>query len=241
MDGGLGLWRAPTDNDRIGPPLERWRSAGLDRVERREVTVDRDGPAATVHATYVTGAGDRIAHERVITARNGGAIHVEETVVIPAGLDDVPRIGAVLEFTPGLEKPGVVRHRPARDLPGSSSVGAGGPLDHDGHGRSDPLRPPAGVRRPGRRPVAIPRQSVQVRRRAARPRPAAPGVGHALPRRGPRDRQPRCRSRGAPGTIVHLDVAHRGLGTASCGPDTLDAYLVGPGTYHWSWTLLDLP
>ena len=42
-------------------------------------------------------------------------------------------------------------------------------------------------------------------------------------------------------TIVHLDVAHRGLGTASCGPDTLDAYIVGPGTYHWSWTLLDLP
>ena len=31
-------------------------------------------------------------------------------------------------------------------------------------------------------------------------------------------------------------MAHRGLGTASCGPDTLPAYLVGPGTYRWSWT-----
>ena len=38
-------------------------------------------------------------------------------------------------------------------------------------------------------------------------------------------------------TIVHIDVAHRGLGTASCGPDTLPAYLVGPGTYRWSWTV----
>ncbi len=38
-------------------------------------------------------------------------------------------------------------------------------------------------------------------------------------------------------TIVHLDVAHRGLGTASCGPDTLSEYLVRPGTYEWSWTL----
>jgi beta-galactosidase len=37
--------------------------------------------------------------------------------------------------------------------------------------------------------------------------------------------------------VVHLDAAHRGLGTASCGPDTLPAYLVGPGTYRWSWTL----
>jgi beta-galactosidase len=43
-----------------------------------------------------------------------------------------------------------------------------------------------------------------------------------------------------PETIVHLDAAHRGLGTASCGPDTLSQYLVGPGTYRWSWTLRGL-
>jgi beta-galactosidase len=40
-----------------------------------------------------------------------------------------------------------------------------------------------------------------------------------------------------PETIVHLDGAHRGLGTASCGPDTLPEYLVGPGTYRWTWTI----
>ena len=38
-------------------------------------------------------------------------------------------------------------------------------------------------------------------------------------------------------TFVHLDAAHRGLGTASCGPDTLPEYLVGPGTYTWTWRL----
>jgi beta-galactosidase len=38
-------------------------------------------------------------------------------------------------------------------------------------------------------------------------------------------------------TIVQLDAAHRGLGTASCGPDTLPEYLLGPGTYRWSWSL----
>lgn len=43
--------------------------------------------------------------------------------------------------------------------------------------------------------------------------------------------------RPTPETIVQIDIAHRGLGTASCGPDTLPAYLVGPGTYRWSWTL----
>ena len=40
-----------------------------------------------------------------------------------------------------------------------------------------------------------------------------------------------------PGTIVHLDAVHRGLGTASCGPDTLPEYLIGPGTYRWAWTI----
>jgi beta-galactosidase len=42
-------------------------------------------------------------------------------------------------------------------------------------------------------------------------------------------------------TIVHIDAAHRGLGTASCGPDTLPEYRLGPGTYRWAWTLHTLP
>ena len=37
--------------------------------------------------------------------------------------------------------------------------------------------------------------------------------------------------------VVHLDAAHRGVGTASCGPDTLPGYLLHPGPYRWSWTL----
>ena len=39
-------------------------------------------------------------------------------------------------------------------------------------------------------------------------------------------------------TIVHIDAAHRGVGTASCGPDTLEQYLVRGGCYRWEWTLL---
>ena len=38
-------------------------------------------------------------------------------------------------------------------------------------------------------------------------------------------------------TIVHIDAAHRGVGTASCGPDTLAPYVMGGGTYRWAWTL----
>ena len=40
-----------------------------------------------------------------------------------------------------------------------------------------------------------------------------------------------------PEVVVHIDAAHRGLGTASCGPDTLPQYHLGPGEYRWSYTL----
>jgi len=35
--------------------------------------------------------------------------------------------------------------------------------------------------------------------------------------------------------IVHLDVAHRGLGTASCGPDVLPQYEIAAGTFEFSY------
>ena len=38
-------------------------------------------------------------------------------------------------------------------------------------------------------------------------------------------------------TIVHIDAAHRGVGTASCGPDTLPQYLVSGGTYSFTWSV----
>lgn len=35
--------------------------------------------------------------------------------------------------------------------------------------------------------------------------------------------------------VVHLDVAHRGLGTASCGPDVLPEYRIGPGRFELAY------
>ncbi len=36
---------------------------------------------------------------------------------------------------------------------------------------------------------------------------------------------------------VHIDIAQRGLGTASCGPDTLSQYRIDAGTYSWSYVI----
>jgi beta-galactosidase len=40
-----------------------------------------------------------------------------------------------------------------------------------------------------------------------------------------------------PELIVHLDVAHRGLGTASCGPDVLPQYRLPAGDYSFSYRI----
>jgi beta-galactosidase len=37
--------------------------------------------------------------------------------------------------------------------------------------------------------------------------------------------------------VVHVDVARRGVGTASCGPDTLARYRIAPGRHRWRWRL----
>ncbi|MSY56503.1 MAG: glycoside hydrolase family 2, partial [Actinobacteria bacterium] len=42
-------------------------------------------------------------------------------------------------------------------------------------------------------------------------------------------------------TVVHIDAAHRGLGTASCGPDTLDKYIVKTGVHTWEWIVTSIP
>jgi beta-galactosidase len=39
------------------------------------------------------------------------------------------------------------------------------------------------------------------------------------------------------GLVVQLDVAHRGLGTASCGPDVLPQYRLSSGTYRFAYRI----
>ncbi len=39
------------------------------------------------------------------------------------------------------------------------------------------------------------------------------------------------------GAVLHLDLAGRGVGTATCGPDTLERYRVRPGLYSMALTL----
>ncbi|MEU6350997.1 glycoside hydrolase family 2 TIM barrel-domain containing protein [Streptomyces sp. NPDC047072] len=230
----LSLWRAPTDNDELGGLGLRWRAWGLDAPVRKVTDVRRNGGRVTVQAEYATEAG-AVRHVQVFTAVEGG-IRVEESADLPEGLDDVARVGSVFETVAGLDLMEWYGQGPWESYPDRAF---GAPVGHHSMPVDELftpyLRPQEsggrhGVRRftlsaPDATGLAVvldePRQVGVGRYRAE----GLSGVAHhdeLVPRAG---------------CVVHIDAAHRGLGTASCGPDTSASYLVAPGVHRWSWTL----
>jgi beta-galactosidase len=256
----LALWRAPTDNDRIGGMAGRWADLGLDRLERRLVGVaERDG-GVVVTADVVPGAGPAVRHTQTLTPLDGGAVLVEEVAVVPDGLDDLPRVGSVFEVAAGIPATWVrwfgggpfegypdrqaasvvglhaapleglftpyVRPQESGGRPGVRWFALG--IRPDGDDAGDDTDAWATGDAPARRwqqRIAVhldePRQ-VSLTRYRALDLATATHSDELVPRRE---------------VVVQIDAAHRGLGTASCGPDTLPPYLVGPGEYRWSYVL----
>jgi beta-galactosidase len=233
----LALWRAPTDNDRVGGMAARWREQGLAAPERRLLGVESDGARLVVRAEYLTGAG-AVAHEQVLTRMHtpdGAVLLVEETAVVPNALADLPRVGTVFETVAGFDGLAWFGRGPYETYPDRCTAGWVGEFAMSVADAFTPyIRPQESGGRHGVRRIALagpagdlavhldePRQ-VSVTLFRAEDLDAAAHHGELVPQ---------------PGVVVHLDAAHRGLGTASCGPDTLPPYLVGPGTYRWAWSL----
>ncbi|MFC9910234.1 glycoside hydrolase family 2 TIM barrel-domain containing protein [Streptomyces sp. NPDC059862] len=230
----LSLWRAPTDNDELGGTAARWREWGLDSLVRKLVAVRRDRESVGVLAEYACAAGV-VRHEQVFTAVEGG-IRVEESAQLPEALDDVARVGSVFETVAGLNLLEWFGQGPWESYPDRS---AGAPVGHHSLPVDELftpyLRPQESGGRHGVRHftlsapdatglfVQLDRPSqISVTRHRAADLAAAAHHDELVPRDG---------------CVVHIDAAHRGLGTASCGPDTSPAYLLPTGTHRWGWIL----
>jgi beta-galactosidase len=232
----LSLWRAPTENDRFGGIAVAWSAVGLDRVERRLVSIERAEGATTVTSEYRTAMGVAVGHVQTLRGMGDGAIRVDEVAVIPDGLPDVPRVGTVFEVVPGLERVEWFGTGPHETYPDRRRGGLVGrwrstvtdlytpyvrPQENGGRADVRWFELGDGEARGLRIVLDRPRQVSATHYRATDLAAALHDVELA----------PRAE------TVVQVDAVHRGLGTASCGPDTLPEYLIGPGTYRWSWTL----
>lgn len=231
----LALWRAPTDNDRISGLAGRWVDQGL--ADLREGPAEVTSQSNVVHVDRDVLAGEVVvSHSQRFMATRGGGIHVVEVATIPPELADVARVGTVLELLPGLVEAewfGLGPHESYPDRKRGALVGRWRSsiddlfvpyvMPQEAAGRADTrwfeLRDASG--RGVRLEMGEPMQVSATHHRAV-DLDAATHQEELVAR---------------PETIVHIDAAHRGLGTASCGPDTIEAYLVGPGTYTWEWSL----
>jgi beta-galactosidase len=231
----LQLWRAATDNDglrlmldRNAGPLPRWLELGLDRLERR-------GDDSEMRWSGRANWKD-VVHRQSFRRLDDGGLLVENEVELGPEIRDVPRIGVVLVLRPGLEQiewdgPGPLESyvdRQASSLDGTwrSTVAQEYvpyvmPQEHGHH---------HGIRR-----VAITDEhghGIEVTGRPTIGFGASHFTADDLWRaRHTSDLEPRAE------TVLSLDLAQRGLGTASCGPDTAERYRLLAAAYRFAYVL----
>jgi beta-galactosidase len=231
----LCLARAMTDNDRMAGLGERWAAEGLAHPRPGPATVEHHGGVTRVTREIGFGSAT-VRHTQELTPLADGGVHVAEEVEIPPQLSDLPRVGTVLEVGPGLVEAEWFGLGPHECYPDRSRSGLVGrwrssiddlfvpyiwPQEAGGRAGVRWLELRDGAGDGVRLAMDTPMQVSASRYRAA-DLERAEHMEELVAR---------------PQTIVHIDVAHRGVGTATCGPDTLDAYLVGGGTYRWGWSL----
>jgi beta-galactosidase len=232
----LTLWRAPTDNDRIGGMAGRWADWGAAALTRHLDGIERGADETVIRATWRTAAGIAVPHEARLARDAHGRIRVRERVTVPPELPDLARVGTVLTLAAGHESLAWLGTGPHETYPDRARGGRVGrwastvaeqltpyvrPQECGGHAAVRWLQLGGDVASGLRIDLDRPRQVSVLHVTAADLDAATHDV----------ELQPR------PETFVTIDAAHRGVGTASCGPDTLPQYIVSTGVHEWGYVL----
>jgi beta-galactosidase len=222
--------------------LREWRRLGLDGVFRHAVSAtcrpQRDGSVRIRLETALLGADAAVTarHRQEIAVDASGVLRFEERFEIPKEWDDIPRVGVVMALPGEFERVEWLGLGPHETYPDRRASGRFGrfrravteqyvpfvvPQEHGLHVETRWLTlataDGASVRVEGNPPFAFSASHFR-----------AEDLADAL---HTPDLVPR------PETVLHLDAAHRGLGTASCGPDVLPRHRVRAGRHRLVWTL----
>jgi beta-galactosidase len=236
------LWRAPTDNDGIklwggqeGKPLGQWQQWGLDRLQRSLIASEiRDDGVRNVYELR-TNTGVAL-HTQLVAMDHNGELVLTETIVVPKDWPDVPRVGvsflAQAAFTE-VSWTGLGPDENETDRQGGSMVG---------RYRSAPdelpyLMPQDFGTRTEVSNLTLHRKGTGVSIDTS-VNVAFSATHHTAADLTEATDWTNLRRRDE--LVVHIDVAKRGVGTGSCGPDTLERYRVGPGRYTWQWRVSPL-
>lgn len=250
------LWRAPTENDgrrldamTVPGALQGWLELGLDRIEHEgggvEVTRPDDGSVQVVlhRRLLLPGLDAPIDHHQRLHLRADGTVVVEDELALPDSLDDLPRIGARFEVPAGFDLLQWYGRGPLETYADRES--------------SEQLGRWSGRVADQYVPYVLPQEHghhTDTRWFALTDGPPAEGGAGVLvsstDRLEPLGFSARhhhdadlyaasttAELRMSPTIEVHVDLINRGLGTATCGPDTLAPYQVTGGSARWRWAL----
>ncbi|MGW0246160.1 glycoside hydrolase family 2 TIM barrel-domain containing protein [Nocardia goodfellowii] len=229
----LCLWRALTDVDRSIKMDQRFVRSGFFRLDIESAEVDRDGGTVIVDTLYRTAFGDQVRHHRTIRVVDDGDYVCTEHVWLPEGTRDGLRVGIELELVDGFTDARWVGLGPWENYPDRRTSALFGtwrsdidelavpylrPQENGGRGDVSELilSGPAGTMVTSHPPLhaTVSRYTIAQLEEAAH--------WWELPPSG--------------ATIVHLDVAHRGLGEI-LGGDTLPEFRLTEREYTWRWRL----
>jgi beta-galactosidase len=224
----LAVFRAPTDNDglklrddlgeafnREEKALGRWQRAGVDG----------------------RGADELVDHRHDIEQRDDGSVIHHHEVVVPDDLVDLARIGVTFELGRGFDRVRWYGRGPLENYPDRNRGALLGTWDADVDQPPYLVPQEFGLRTDCRWFEFVDSATERVVRLEA----LEPSTLHVSATRFTVDElyaaahETDLRPRRT--LVVHADVVHRGLGTASCGPDVLDRYRITPGTYRFSYRL----
>jgi beta-galactosidase len=233
----VSLWRAPTDNDRIGHIATKWESYGVREISRTDCVVTQSSTSIKIANTWQTSTGVSFKHTQLITPVVGG-FTVKESVTIPKAFDDLARVGTLFELDGSLSElvyfgTGSHESYPDRKIGRIaryvSTVAAQyipyvRPQENGGHAAVRWFEVTNAAGNGLRFEMAKPAQVSVTPNRDAELADATHDV----------------EVKACGNTVVHIDAAHRGVGTASCGPDTLDKYIIKTGVHTWEWTVTQI-
>jgi beta-galactosidase len=235
------VWRAATDNDGLKllpnqghKPLARWQAWGLERLQREVVGAAVEGREVVLRQR-LAGTGVVIDHVSRISVMDGALI-VDDELTVPDTIDDLPRVGTSFLLLAGFDDVEWFGDGPHESYPDRCAAAIA--VRFAGHPDELPylMAQEFGLRTATRWVAFMTGDDRGLLVVALEPATLAFSATHhtAADLYVARDTT---ELRRREGLVVHVDVAHRGLGTASCGPDTLPHYLVRGGRWHWRWAL----
>ncbi len=251
----FNIWRAPLDNDGVkgnpahwkttARPLGRWMHAGYDALtpslEALECKPEDGGMVLSSRTAYRCGKGDgRFDVETVYRFRATGLVLCDHQFRFAAGMPDVPRLGVILSLAAGLERLDWFGRGPFESYPDRKAAAAigryGGTVDEQyfpyivpqENGNKEDV---AWFSLRGADRAGLQFQTLgELFGFSAHHFTPADLTAAAHPFEVPRRAE----------TTVLIDARQRGLGTASCGPDTLERYQVRPGRYRLRYAIIPL-